>query len=130
MSYPSITPILEKSHLHLDSATDEQLQNALWQAFETDLSLGMEYLKKFAENVKNHSSSVLEILEPNSDLGKQILRLLGTDIARKIVEQKLGIYFGLYNCCVVKGALKKEDLDMTYKEQIQLQNGELAHADC
>lgn len=73
---------------------------------------------------------ILRIENPNSTLGKQIIRLLGTDIARDICQRKLGAQFGLYNCCGVVAAYRHNNLALSLREQIELQNGVLASADC
>ena len=130
MSYPSIKKIIEQKKFDLEEENEEELTSALWEAFEHDLPQGISYLQKMAENVKKNKQRLLQIEDPKSKLGQEIIRLVGTDIARDIVEQKLGIALGLYNCCAPVAALKKEDLHMSSLEQIQLQNGTKGYADC
>lgn len=124
MSYPSIKLAVTEG-----LSTEEQ-KELLWAAFQKDLPLGIQFLREQAENVRATGERILTINDPNSPLGKQIIRLLGTDIARGICEEKLGVAFGLFNCCAPVTAPTKKDLNMTYLEQIQLQNGVMASADC
>ena len=136
MSYPSITSVLEERRVDLNTATQAQLEGALLEAFRRDLPDGMSYLKMMAAKVKQTGQRLLQPEDPNSPLGKQLIRLLGTDVARGIVgrefDSEFGIEFGigLYNCCGVVMAPTREALAMNMREQIMLQNGVLASADC
>lgn len=127
MSYPSIKQVLV--NVKLEDSSQEELNEMLFSAFQKDLPEGVSYLLDLAEEVKS-GKRMLKIEDPNSKLGKQLIRLIGTDVARGIMEQRTGIALGLYNCCGVVGAKSKEQLDMTPLEQIQLQDGTLADADC
>jgi hypothetical protein len=103
----------------------------LWEAFQRDLFEGITYLNGFVQELSSSQEKrLLRIEDPNSVLGKQLNRLLGPDIARSICEQKLAVAFGLYNCCAPVIAYRREDLALSLREQIELQNGVLASADC
>jgi len=130
MSYPSITAVLDERRINLDTATQTELEGVLLEAFRRNLPNGMSYLKTVAARVKQNGHRLLEPKDPNSPLGKQLIRLLGTDVARGIVEREFNIAFGLYNCCGVVAAPTREILAMNMREQILLQNGVLASADC
>jgi hypothetical protein len=60
-------------------------------------------------------------LNPNSYEGKQFSRLLGADIARRVLELRHGVTFGFYHCCKGVAALTKGDLKMTLREEIEAQ---------
>ena len=124
MSYPSIKTVDPKV------LTEEERTSALLAAFHKDLPLGMEVLETDVRELKKTGMRKLVPEDPNSPLGKQIIRLLGTDVARGILEVHFGVAFGLYNCCGRVVARNREELRMTTTEQIQLQNGVLASADC
>lgn len=124
MSYPSIRGI------DPDQLSLAEQEDALWGAFHTDLPLGMEALRDIADTVKANSGRTVRIEDPSSPLGQQLIRLLGTNVAHRIVESRLGISFGLYNCCGVVAAPTEDQLNMTLAEQIRMQNGELASANC
>lgn len=130
MSYPSVKEVLTEKGINTDTASNEQLATALWDTFNRDLSLGVNHLVEIAKKVKGGGIRVLDIQDPGSSLGKQLIRLIGTDIARAICSQKLGVSFGIYNCCGVVSAPSESELNMTMHEQINLQNGVLATADC
>lgn len=124
MSYPSVAGINAR-----DMVPQEQ-EDTLWCAFNTDLPLGIAFLTNQAEKVKTTGERDLISEDPNSPLGKQIIRLVGTDIARGIVERRLGVAFGLYNCCISVCAPDESELNMTMLEQIEFQNGARGSADC
>lgn len=124
MSYPSIKSV------DLELLDETAQEDALWNAFHADLPLGMQELEKDAEEVKKTGERKLTSYDPNSPLGKQLIRLLGTDIARGIIEKRMGIALGMYNCCGKVVAPQRAALHMTMREQIMLQNGKLASADC
>lgn len=130
MSYPSVKQVLEVSGITAETADPEQLRIALWQTFTVDLPQAVNHLIGLAKKVKESGKRVLDIQDPNSTLGKQLIRLLSADIARKICEEELGIALGLYNCCGIVAATEQSELNMTVLEQINLQNGVLASADC
>jgi hypothetical protein len=130
MSYPSVAAVLTERRIDLDTADDAELENVLKEAFGRDLSVGVSYLKQVADTVKRTGKRVLEAEDPNSAVGKQLIRLLGSDIARGILKRDLGVAFGFYNCCGIVAAPTQEELRMTMREQIMLQNGMLASADC
>ena len=130
MSYPSIKKILEEKGVDINSTSENELKEHLWDALRTDLKLGVDYLMNIAEEVRSTGKKVLKPEDPNSELGKKLIRLLGTDVARDIMEEKTGIAFGFYNCCGVVGAIDREQLELTAKEQIMLQDGTIASADC
>jgi hypothetical protein len=130
MSYPSIVTVLEERSIDA-GASEEQLRDALLEAFRRDLPLGLEVLRKVADKAKQIARSrVLHIEDPNTPVGKQIIRLLGCDISRGIVERHFDVAFGFYNCCGVVVSTCRKCLQMSMQEQIDLQNGVLALADC
>ena len=124
MSYPSIKTI------NPGTLTEREREKRLLQAFQTDLPLGMATLERDVRQIKNTGVRMMTPEDPNSPLGKQIIRLLGTDVARGILERHFDVAFGLYNCCARVVAPNREALCMTTTEQIELQNGTLASADC
>jgi hypothetical protein len=124
MSYPSI------KNVNPDTLTEREREQALLAAFRIDLPLGMAAIERDVAEVKSNGGRKLVPEDPNSPLGKQIIRLLGTDVARGILERHHGVAFGLYNCCGRVVAPSHDTLQMTTTEQIKLQNGVIASADC
>lgn len=130
MSYPSVKLIVKEKNINLNSATDAELKEVLWMALEKDLADGIAYLKNQAEEVRVSGARVLKTENPSSPLGQQIIRLLGTDVARALCSEKLGVAFGFYNCCNPVAAPSNSTLKLSIQEQIMLQNGEMSYANC
>jgi len=123
MSYPSIHAQLEKRGATLETATDDQLQNAFINAFKKDLPLGFAKAEELVYKLNaSDNDRVMLSLDPNSDEGKQFHRLLGADIARQVLERHFGVCFGFYNCCKGVVAGERHKLDLTMREQIEAQH--------
>lgn len=61
-------------------------------------------------------------IDPNSTLGAQVMRLLGTDVARSVLEEYFDLSFALANCCGSIGAGKgKGKVEFTAAEQVAWQ---------
>jgi hypothetical protein len=101
MSYPSISAILQTRNLNIDSANETELRESLWEALQLDLPLGVSYLVEFAKQTPLKGQKTGEDIDPNSLLGKQIIRIVGCDLPKSVFEEKTGVNFGLYNCCQV-----------------------------
>ncbi|MEJ0021872.1 MAG: hypothetical protein WDN47_04865 [Candidatus Doudnabacteria bacterium] len=131
VSYPSIRSVLlEQGFTDPETAHEDVLRSALWSAFRHDLPLGVAFLEREASEVLATSKRKLTTTPPDSPLGRQLIRLVGCDVSRSVCEEKLGVAMGLYNCCSTVLGPSREALQMTTTEQINLQNGVLASADC
>ena len=118
MSYPSINSADKDSFL---------------AAFKTDLPLGFAFLEAIAEKRKTLGEAVSFNEAPGSDLGKQIIRLLGANVPRALLEEVLGVRFLFLNCCGGRVYLPDEpfpDLNEQMQLQYDNQNGVNASADC
>lgn len=123
MSYPSIHVQLERQGATLETATDAQMQAALIEAFQEDLSLGFAKVEELVEKLRSGDKKrVMLSLDPKSTEGQQYARLLGPDIARQVLERHFGVTFGFYNCCGGVAGHSKADLNMTMREQIEAQD--------
>jgi hypothetical protein len=122
MSYPSVNKHLEAHGATLETASEAQMASAFLAAFREDLPLGMIRVDELAGKTKCTRRRAMVTLNPNSDEGKQFSRLLGADIARRVLELHHGVSFGFYNCCKGVAALTKDDLKMTLREQIEAQH--------
>jgi hypothetical protein len=119
MSFPS----LETENL--SGKTRKEAAKTFLDAFWADLPKGMEAIEKLAESAHNTDQQVEMTKDPNSDVGQQIIRLLGTDVARSVLEQHFGLEFGLYNCCTAVAGL---NVEMSFERQAELQSPEMV--DC
>lgn len=137
MSYPSIVNILAERGIDAEAATEASLRDALWDAFSRDLGEAVSWLRSLVAEMAKGRNPVIRNEDPNAPLSRKVARLVGTDIARSIVCEKLGAEFGIpdlaigfYNCHGVKVAASPKLLNMTAREQIMCQNGIIASADC
>lgn len=129
MSFPSVTKFLEQRGVTATTATPKQLESATLDALELELPLGMAHLTNLATETRQHQSKWIDVQDPDSPLGRQIIRLM-TDAIRPLMAKRFGIAFGFYNCCNTVCAPTADELDLSLREQIMCQNGELSYASC
>lgn len=115
-------------------------------AFEVDLPLGnsilQEVIASFKDddyNKKIENCTISDTIAgpkifnfpPNSDVGKQLLRLVGADVPRRLYEKANQVKIYLINCCgiIVTDGTELSDEDLM-SIQFDNQNGVTAHADC
>ena len=99
------------------------LKENLWDAVQWFENL----IAQFRDGIRDEGLNRLSLSEdPNSSLGKQIMRLCAFDMPRAVLERKFGISIAMYNCCKVIVAWSKWDLHMSVAEQLKLQQT----ADC
>lgn len=134
MSFQSVRNILEEKGLSFEDVakkTKKEQAALLYEAFERDLSEGIEYVKDFVERFKKSGEGRFLFSEdPNSKLGRQLARLLGTDVCRLVLETHFGVRFGFYNCCNGVVAETKKNLKISLIEQIGFQSGNIPQLDC
>ncbi len=101
MSYPSLNRFYEQAGITPETATVSQHHSAYLAAFEHDLPLGMQHVRSLATRIKEGAPQSEITLDPNSVEGKQLARLMGADVARKVLQQHFGVRFTFFNCCGV-----------------------------
>ncbi|MEX0930562.1 MAG: hypothetical protein WDZ79_02665 [Candidatus Paceibacterota bacterium] len=128
MSYPSVSGHLNEMGVSLETASEDQLHDALLTAFQEDLPLGFARVCELVERFRagNERRGQLE-LHPLSEEGKQLARLLGADVARRVLERHFAVSFGFYNCCRALVAGNRDDLAMSLREQIACQDPAMVH---
>ncbi|MBD3270296.1 hypothetical protein GF376_02115 [Candidatus Peregrinibacteria bacterium] len=123
MSYPTA------NKLNPTTATEKEMI----EVFKSDLPLGWNILtdmvKKLKEGSEDHAWARRQ---PSSEEGKQLIRIFGYDVPRRVVEKHFDIKMGMLNCCKVVIASSEAALTphLTIEMQIKEQNGEHASADC
>ncbi len=146
MSFPSAVEKLEAGWT---------AEDALWHAMQHDTEMGFvaisalvkavrdEYndpigfvqghLVRFGTNVvsavlrsEQRGLGVCIDFDPLSKLGMQVARLMGTDAARPLMTERLGMSFGFANCCKVIASTDEGDVRFTPLDQIKWQ----ANIDC
>lgn len=91
----------------------------------TKEALPNEHRKDVLRHERRGKGVVVDF-NPDSVVGKQIARLLGTDAARPLIEGRAGVKFGFANCCRVLASVNVVDVRFSVEEQIRWQ----ANIDC
>lgn len=93
MSYPSIGGHLAEMGTTEETANDVQMKACFILAFKHDLMLGWQWLNRAAQQFKEGITEQTFALDSNE--GRQIVRLIATDIASGIVREHFGLFFAL-----------------------------------
>ncbi|HVY72726.1 MAG TPA: hypothetical protein VG984_01585 [Candidatus Paceibacterota bacterium] len=64
---------------------------------------------------------VMVDINPDSVVGKQVARLLGTDAARPLMVAEAGMALGFANCCRILASPDKEDVQVSVEDQVRWQ---------
>lgn len=134
MSLPSIARVIEEHHLDAGALSSEQLESVIAEAMRRDLPLGVEYLYGLAHEARDKRSAAFGNEDPNSALGKQLIRICAGTVLRDVAEKHFchGMKLSFLNCC---GPVVAPEKDMPDKKtlmlrQLHMQDGTIAHADC
>jgi len=123
MSFPSVQRFLKQGLTPAD---------ALLAAVRHDCPEAVEYLHQKAHTARSSGVPVWWSENPNSPLGKQLIRIHASDAVRPLVEQHVchGERLQFVNCCSGQVGGKKKEPEELIKLQIECQVGPLAYADC
>lgn len=127
-------------------AAGDNAEQALLYAFEHDTPLGYTAIMAVVEAARYHVPDPLAFVrerlgdracdalrcesrgagiwvnfDPNSKLGGQVARLLGTDVARPLMQQHAGMQLGYANCCGILASENPEDVRFTAHDQVHAQ---------
>lgn len=128
MSFQSAEAIIRERNLNLETATEGDLRGVLWEAFGRNIPIGRASLVSIAEEAKAKGGLVRRVLDPKCEEARESARLLGTDVARRVCEEELGVTFGLLNCHIQFAIPVGQSLVLTARDQILAQIG--GNADC
>ena len=134
MSLPSITAIAAELNIDLATATDEENEKVLRGAMKRDLGDAIAFLHEKAHDAKTEGI-VSWHDNPNSPLGKQLIRLHASTAMRHLAEKHFchGAELVFINCCdgkVVVDGKKKPTMPELIALQIRAQDGRDASPDC
>ncbi len=123
MSFPSVAKYCDQG---LSAA------EALLAAVREDCSLAVAFLHQKAHEAQVSEDGVFWLEDPNSVLGKQLIRIHASDAVRPLVERHVchGQPLTFFNCCGGQVGGKRKDPDELIRIQIECQAGPLAYADC
>ena len=103
------------------------MKQALIQAFKSDLPKGFALVESLVNKLKAVGNRAMEDHNPNSEEGRQYMRLLAPDVPRAVLEEHFGCAFGFYNCCKGVAAERKDLLNLSLREQIAAQDPKFAN---
>ncbi len=134
MSLPSIGTVAEELGISLSIATEDQNERVLCGAMKRDLGDAITFLHKKAHEAQS-AGIVSWHDDPNSPLGKQLIRLHASDAMRPLAEKHFchGAKLIFLNCCdgkVVVDGSKKPSMAELILAQIRLQDGRDGSPDC
>lgn len=139
MSLPSIPDIAAERKYNLQRLTHAQREEVLVEAMRRDMPLAITLLHKKAHEAQEGSGSADWLEDPNSEIGRQLIRLHASDSLRPLASKHFchGQQLTFINCCggIVGTPPKNDDeddenLDALHDRQIQSQVGPIAYADC
>jgi hypothetical protein len=127
MSLPSIPAIALEMGVNLTCPTPAEQEAILVEAMRRDLPLAIELLHRKSCGEAHEGGEWLE--DPNSVIGKQLIRLHASDALRPLVSKHFchGKQLSFVNCCKGKVGDPPENLLLL---QIETQAGPVAYADC
>lgn len=123
MSFPSIA---ETAKIY--GATPR----ALLEAVKKDCPEALDFLHRKAHEAQDAGKPILWTEDPNSKLGKQLIRIHASDAVRPLVQEHVchGLELMFVNCCNGQVGGTKKDPNELVRFQIECQAGPLAYADC
>ncbi len=128
MSLPSIPQVAEEMNINLLSISSEQAEQILIEAMRKDLPLAVAFLHQQSHN----PTKGVWVQDPNSPIGKQLIRLHASDALRPLAEKHFCHEKRLtfVNCCngiISEFPPTREEIALL---QLQAQAGSIAYADC
>ena len=133
MSFPSVAAIAAERGLSLEALSAQDAESVLIAAVRRDCPEAVSYLHDRAHEAEKQGDAVLWSEDPNSKLGKQLIRIHASDAVRPLVEKHVchGKQLTFVNCCSgTVGAPKPKDEKELILLQIKTQAGPIAYADC
>lgn len=134
MSFPSIAAVAQERNINLATLEDESVaRDILGVAIKRDCPEAIAYLHDLVHKAEIAGETIEWSEDPNSKLGKELIRLFASDAVRDVVKERYlhGRTLVFCNCC---GGIVPPDKDTKPKisaiDQIHFQAGPIAYADC
>lgn len=129
MSLPSIPAVVKELGINLTVINLDEQEKLLVEAMRRDLPEAIELLHKKTHEADANGGSADWLEDPNSHIGKQLIRLHASDALRPLASKHFchGKELTFINCC--KGVVGKRP-DNLLLLQVQCQVGPIAYADC
>lgn len=128
MSFPSVAAVLKERGFDTSNIPQDQAEEVLFEAVKRDCPEAVAFL-----HAQAHGTGALWTQDPNSVLGKQLIRIHASDAVRDIVSRRAchGKPLVFFNCCSgAVGGGKPKTIGELARMQIACQAGPVAYADC
>lgn len=131
MSLPSIAAVAEELGIDLAVITPDEQESLLVESMRRDLPLAVEFLYKKAHEADANGGHADWLQDPNSAIGKQLIRLHASDALRPLASKHFchGKELTFINCCAGVVGPKPKTAEL-FDLQIKMQAGPTAYADC
>ena len=133
MSLPSIKLVAKELGISLDGEiSPEQQEQVLVGAMRRDLPLAVKLLHEKAHEADKTAGRADWLQDPNSPIGKQLIRLHASDALRPLASKHFchGKELAFINCCGGAVTAKKLSTAELLDLQIKMQAGPIAYSDC
>lgn len=129
MSLPSVPYVKRDFGLTADTLSSEDARRVLVEAMRRDLPLAVGFLQSKARAAREKDADGNWIEDPNSLVGKQLIRIHASDPLRQLASEYFcgGMQLSFVNCC--KGKVGEPPADL-FVLQVATQDGTIASADC
>lgn len=131
MSLPSVVRIARERNCDTANCSQSELESLLIEAMKCDLPLAVQYLHSLSHQVSPMAPAVSWLQDPNSSLGKQLIRLHASDALRPLAAKHFchGQTLTFLNCCGGIVGTPPSHAEVLRLQVLQ-QNGVIAYADC
>ncbi len=132
MSFPSIKAVAAEQGVALAALSGPKAASILLEAVRRDCPEAVAYLHTRAHEAQESGKPVIWSEDPNSKLGKQLIRIHASDAVRPLIKHHVchGAQLTFVNCCSGQvGGTRLSDAELRIF-QIQSQAGPIAYADC
>lgn len=128
MSLPSIPAIAAERSLDLNNLSAQAQEELLVEAMRRDLPLAVAMLHTTSHDATEEKGANW-LQDPNSEIGKQLIRLHASDALRPLASKHFchGKQLTFVNCCGGVVGVPPRNIQLL---QIQQQAGPIAYADC
>ncbi len=132
MSLPSIPMIAQELGFDLENLQFDEREQLLVAAMKRDLREAVDFLHQKAHTAKEVGAGVVWVQNPNSVIGKQLIRLHASDPLRRLASKYFchDQHLTFVNCCGGKIGGDEPKEEELQDLQIKMQAGPIAYADC
>jgi hypothetical protein len=132
MSLPSIPAVAAEFGIDMALMRDADIERVLVESMRRDLPLAVAHLHRMAHLAIDTNAIQYGNEDPSSPLGKQLTRIFAGTVLRELAKKHFchNQELAFLNCCGPIVGPEKPDIIKLMMQQIQMQDGTIAFADC